>query len=114
LENSREIIMRKIVDVKTAAKYYLDGKPVRRYITSKMFAEAREEAHATGRRFNDHHTWKGVWLWLDDSGKRCSNVKEQEDEYENETTEHVSWCHSPLDVISKKGFNTDRLWEIEL
>lgn len=108
--------MRKIVDVKEAAKYYLDGKQVRRYITSEMFAASREEALLSGRRVHANHTWKGTWLWLDKDGKRCSNKLEQQDKtiFENSTDDTHSWCHSPLDVITSKGFNSDRLWEVEL
>ena len=108
--------MRKIVDVKEAAKYYLDGKTVRRYITSKMFAESREEALLSGKRVRTNHTWKGTWLWLDKDGKRCSNKPEQQNTtiFDNSTDDTYSWCFSPLDVITKKGFNTDRLWEVEI
>ena len=111
-----EKLNRRIVTVKEACIFYLDGKRVRRYITSKMFAEARKKAHEEGRNFNSNHTWKDVWIWLDKDGKRHSNVPEQrltEKEFMNRE-EDGTWCFSPLDVVVRRGFNEDQLWEIEL
>jgi len=113
--------MPKLVTVKEAAIHYLNGAKVRRYITDEMFAQARELAHSEGRPFNDNHSWKDTWLWLDEHGKRWSNKPEQmgtdkewkDSAYYFEEKEGMARCFSPLEVIEKFGFNSDRLWEIK-
>jgi len=110
--------MKKIVNVQEASKHYLDGKKVRRYITDEFHTIAMKKAHSEGRRFNSKNSWKGVWLWLDKDGKRCSNISKQAMTYDDyiELPDDDSFprVFSPLESIEKLGFgyDKDKKWEV--
>jgi hypothetical protein len=111
--------MSTIVDVREAAKHYIDGKRVRRYITDEIHAKARAKAHSEGKHFKLENSWKGVWLWLDKDGKRCSNTNQaiSYKDWQNLSDEdYFSRVFSPLESIEKLGFGneTDKLWEIDI
>ena len=113
-------IDRTIVDVIEAAKHYIDGKKVRRYITPTMYDEFKKQSKAKGERYNPINSWENVWIWLDTKGVRCSNNSNQSISYAEwkllPDSDCVTRVLSPSESIDKFGsqLELNKQWEVQL
>lgn len=88
----------KIVDVRKAAKYYLKGYKVRRYITTEMFNEFNKLAELAGKRTSKENLWFNNWVWLSNEGKQFKSD---------------NGVVTPFESLEKNVYNKKNLWEIK-
>jgi hypothetical protein len=92
----------KVVSLKEAIIYYVDGYKVRRYITDEMFAQDVENQKINGdRRIPETNIWKNIWVWHEDGRKTCTDI------------DLVDRIFTPLESFTRMGPTNSKLWEVK-